>query len=149
MLAGLATAASAARTSTITLTEVDYYNAPPTSLALPPLLKACGKANGVIINRQLIPQASLVPKLLQDVSTHSFPNLALIDNPNVQQFAATGALAPLTGVKTKGLFPSIAAAGSYKGKSYGFAAGVNDLALYYNKDLFRRLASRRRRPGPS
>lgn len=133
---GLATSASAAKSSTITLTEVDYYNAPPTSLALPPLLKTCGTANGVVIKRQLIPQANLVPKLLQDVSTHSFPNLALIDNPNVQQFAATGALAPLTGIKTTGLFPNIVSAGSYKGKTYGVAPGVNDLALYYNKDLF-------------
>ena len=119
----------------IVLTEADYYNAPPAVTALPPLLKKCGAANGVTINRQLIPQANLVPKLLQDVSTHSFPNLALIDNPNVQQFAATGALQPLTGIDTTGIVPSIASAGTYKGKIYGIAPGVNDLALYYNKSL--------------
>jgi multiple sugar transport system substrate-binding protein len=132
--AGLASAAS--KKSPVVLTEVDYYNALPNSLALPPLLKKCGDANGVVVKRQLIPQANLVPKLLQDVSTHSFPNLALIDNPNVQQLAATGALAPLSGIKIKGLFPSVISAGSYKGKSYGVAAGVNDLGLYYNKDMF-------------
>jgi multiple sugar transport system substrate-binding protein len=134
--AGMASATSTAKKSAVVLTEIDYYNALPNSLALPPLLKKCGTANGVVIQRQLIPQANLVPKLLQAVSTHSFPNLALIDNPNVQQLAATGALAPLSRIKTKGLFPSVIAAGSYKGKSYGVAAGVNDLALYYNKDMF-------------
>jgi multiple sugar transport system substrate-binding protein len=132
---GIASASSTGTKSRVTLTEVDYYNTVPASTALPPLLKKCAAATGVVIQRQMIPITSLVAKLLQDVSTHSFPNLALIDNPNVQQLAATGALAPLTGVKTKGLFPSIAAAGSYKGKVYALAPGVNDLALFYNKDL--------------
>jgi multiple sugar transport system substrate-binding protein len=132
--AGLASAASSANKSKVVISEVDYYNTVPASTALPGLLNACAAKVGVTIHRQLIPITSLVPKLLQDVSTHSFPNLALIDNPNVQQIAATGALAPLT-INTKGLFPSIVSAGSYKGKSYGVAAGVNDLALYYNKDL--------------
>jgi multiple sugar transport system substrate-binding protein len=59
----------------------------------------------------------------------------LIDNPNIQQFAATGALVPLK-ISTKGSFPSVVSAGTYQGKSYGFAPGVNDLALYYNKAMF-------------
>jgi multiple sugar transport system substrate-binding protein len=130
--AGIAGASSKA--PLVTLSEIDYYNSPPDVTALPPILNACARENGAKIERQVVPQADLVPKLLQDVSAHSFPDLALIDNPNVQQFAATGALAPLTG-STKGLFPSIVSAGTYKGKSYGFAPGVNTIALYYNKAM--------------
>ncbi len=133
-LAGSAASASAASGSPVTLSEIDYYNNPPDVTALPPILNKCAAQNGAKIQRQIVPQADLVPKLLQDVSTHSFPDLALIDNPNIQQFAATGALAPLTG-STSGLFPSIVSAGTYKGKSYGFAPGVNTIALFYNKKL--------------
>ena len=50
----------------------------------------------------------------------------------------TGALVSLSanGLSTTGLYPSIVAAGSYQGQTYGIAPGVNDLALYYNKDQF-------------
>ena len=138
---GLVSAACAAAathhssSSKVVLTEADYYNVPPASTVMPALIKTCAKQVGVTVQRDLIPQASLVPKLLQEASTHSFPNITLIDNPNVQQFAATGALVPLKGISTKGIDPSIASAGSYKGKLYGMAPGVNDLGLYYNKAL--------------
>jgi multiple sugar transport system substrate-binding protein len=131
--AGVASASAAtAHKSLVTLTELDYYDTPPDSTALPLLLNACAKQAGAKIQRQSVPQAELVPKLLQDVSAHSFPDLGLLDNPDVQQFAATGAIVPLTG-STKGLFASIVSAGSYKGKTYGLAPGVNTIALYYNK----------------
>jgi multiple sugar transport system substrate-binding protein len=136
---GIATASAGAATahkSLVTLTELDYYDTPPDSTALPLLLNACAKQAGAKIQRQSVPQAELVPKLLQDVSAHSFPDLGLLDNPDVQQFAATGAIVPLTG-STAGLFPSIVSAGAYKGKTYGLAPGVNTIALYYNKADFK------------
>jgi len=138
MTVGLATASAGAATahkSLVTLTELDYYDTPPDNTALPKLLNVCAKDAGAKIQRQSVPQAELVPKLLQDVSAHSFPDLALLDNPDVQQFAATGAIVPLTG-STKGLFPSIVSAGAYKGTTYGLAPGVNTIALYYNKGDF-------------
>jgi multiple sugar transport system substrate-binding protein len=132
---GPAGAGASAKPSLVTLSEIDYYNAGATETALPPILNKCAAANGAKIDRQVIPQASLVPELIKDVSARAVPNLMLVDNPNVQQFAATGALVPLT-ISTKGSFPSVASAGSYQGKTYGFAPGVNDLALYYNKAMF-------------
>jgi multiple sugar transport system substrate-binding protein len=132
----LATTASAKPAKLVHLYEVDYYNALPNSLALPPLLKVCGQKVGAVIKRTLIPQANLLPQLLTDTSTHSYPNLALVDNPDVQSLAATGALVPLTSLNTKGLFPSIVKAGTYQNRSYAVAPGVNDLALYYNKAMF-------------
>ena len=133
---GIGAASASAHKSLVTLTEIDYYDTPPDNTALPLLLNACAKQAGAKIQRQSVPQAELVPKLLQDVSAHSFPALALLDNPDVQQFAATGALVPLTG-STKGLFPSIVSAGAYRGKTFGLAPGVNTIALYYNKADFR------------
>ena len=127
------TAGAATAKSTVTLTEIDYYNSPPGSTAIGPLLKTCAAKAGVTIQHHTVPQANLIPQLLQDVGTHSYPNLALVDNPNVQQMAQTGAIISLSGINTRGIFPSIASAGSYHGKTYGIATGVNDLAIYYNK----------------
>ena len=132
-VAGIASGTASASTKhLVTLTELDYYDTPPDSTALPKLLNVCAADAGATIQRQSVPQAELVPKLLQDVSAHRFPDLALLDNPDVQQFAATGAIVPLTG-STKGLFPSIVSAGAYNGTTYGLAPGVNTIALYYNK----------------
>lgn len=119
-----------------TLTEMDYYNTDPGLSALPKLLDQCGKQNGVTIQRQVVPD--LRTKLLQLAGSHAVPDLVLMDNPDLQQLAATGALADLgtAGVSTAGLYPNIVAAGEYQGKLYGLAPGVNALALFYNTKLF-------------
>lgn len=118
-----------------TLTEMDYYNTDPGLSALPKLLDQCGKQNGVTIKRQVVPD--LRTKLLQLASSHGVPDLVLMDNPDLQQLAATGALADLgaAGVSTDGLYPNIVAAGEYQGKLYGLAPGVNALALFYNTKM--------------
>jgi multiple sugar transport system substrate-binding protein len=118
-----------------TLTEIDYYNADPQNAVLPGLLQECGKQAGATIQRQTVPQGQLMSKLLVQASSRSMPDLALVDNPNLQQLAATGALVPLD-LSTQGLYPSIVAAGQYQGQTYGIAPGVNGLALFYNTDLF-------------
>ncbi len=119
-----------------TLTEMDYYNTDPALSALPKLLDQCGKQNGVTITRQVVPD--LRTKLLQLAGSHGVPDLVLMDNPDLQQLAATGALADLgaAGVRTDGLYPNIVAAGEYQGKLYGLAPGVNALALFYNTKMF-------------
>jgi multiple sugar transport system substrate-binding protein len=127
---------SAAGGDTSTLTEMDYYNTDPGLTALPTLLQDCGKRNGVTITRQVVPD--LRTKLLQLAGSHAVPDLVLLDNPDLQQLAATGALADLgaDGLTTDGLYPNVVAAGRYQGKLYGVAPGVNALALYYNTKLF-------------
>jgi multiple sugar transport system substrate-binding protein len=133
-----ATACGASSTSDSapnTLTEMDYYNTDPGLSALPKLLDQCGKASGVTITRQVVPD--LRTKLLQLAGSHGVPDLVLMDNPDLQQLAATGALADLgaAGVSTGGLYPNIVAAGRYQGKLYGLAPGVNALALFYNTKM--------------
>ncbi|MBM9510170.1 ABC transporter substrate-binding protein [Actinacidiphila acididurans] len=122
-----------------TLTETDYYDAAPQNSQLPRILDECGSQVGVKIEHQQVPRAQFLPKLLQQASARSLPDLALIDNPDLQQVAATGGLVSLSkqGLGTDGLYPSIVAAGQYQGQTYGIAPGVNGLALYYNTDLFR------------
>jgi multiple sugar transport system substrate-binding protein len=120
------------------LTETDYYDAAPQNTQLPKVLDECGAQVGVKIVHQQVPRAQFMPKLLQEASSRSLPDLALIDNPDLQQLAATGGLVSLSqaGLSTEGLYPSIVAAGSYQGQTYGIAPGVNGLALFYNKDMF-------------
>jgi multiple sugar transport system substrate-binding protein len=120
------------------LTETDYYDSAPQNTQLPKVLDECGAQVGVKIVHQQVPRAQFTPKLLQEASSRSLPDLALIDNPDLQQLAATGGLVSLSqaGLSTDGLYPSIVAAGSYQGQAYGIAPGVNGLALFYNKDMF-------------
>jgi multiple sugar transport system substrate-binding protein len=120
------------------LTETDYYDAAPHSLRTFGNSVFCGAQVGVKIVHQQVPRAQFMPKLLQQASSRTLPDLALIDNPDLQQLAATGGLVSLSqaGLSTQGLYPSIVAAGSYQGQTYGIAPGVNGLALFYNKDMF-------------
>jgi len=125
-------------TTVDSLTETDYYDAAPQNTELPKVLDECGAQVGVKIVHQQVPRAQFMPKLLQEASSRTLPDLALIDNPDLQQLASTGGLVSLSqaGLSTQGLYPSIVAAGSYQGQTYGIAPGVNGLALYYNKDMF-------------
>ncbi|MFF1640730.1 extracellular solute-binding protein [Streptomyces sp. NPDC058246] len=122
----------------ITLTEMDYYNTEPLLSALPKQLEECGKAAGVTIKRQVVPD--LRTKLMQLAGSRAIPDLVLLDNPDLQQLAATGALADLgaAGLTTDGLQSNIVEAGQYRGKLYGVAPGVNQLALYYNTAMFKK-----------
>jgi multiple sugar transport system substrate-binding protein len=112
---------------------MDYYNTDPPLSALPKLLDECGKKNGVTINRQVVPD--LRTKVLQLASSKAIPDLVLLDNPDLPQLAATGALTDL-GAQGEGLYANVVAAGKFDGKIYGVAPGVNSLALYYNKKMF-------------
>lgn len=122
----------------ITLTESDYYGSAPQNTQIQGVLTQCGTQAGVKVVHQEEPRAQLVPKLLQEAASRSLPDLMLVDNPDLQQLASTGGLVSLSanGLSTKGLYPSIVSAGEYQGQTYGIAPGVNDLALYYNEDLF-------------
>jgi multiple sugar transport system substrate-binding protein len=117
------------------ITELDYYADAQGSAAWQKILDTCTRQTGVRIERQSIPTAQMLPKILQGASSKTLPHLVFTDNPTLQQIASTGALTPLTdyGISTDGYYPSIVKAGTYQGKVYGLAPGVNGLALIYNK----------------
>jgi multiple sugar transport system substrate-binding protein len=137
-LAGCGSGSGQNGSSVTTLTETDYYGAAPQNTQIQGVLNECGAQVGVKVVHQQVPREQLMPKLLQQASARSMSDLALVDNPDLQQLAATGGLVSLSqaGLSTDGLYPSIVAAGSYQGQTYGIAPGVNGLALFYNKDLF-------------
>jgi multiple sugar transport system substrate-binding protein len=121
----------------ITLTAMDYFTSEPQHSAVGAILKSCATAAGVGITQQSVANPQLMPKVLQQLSSHTLPDLLMLDNPNLQQIAQTGALTPLdsAGVDLTGYYPSILVAGTYQGKVYGLAPAVNSIALIYNKDL--------------
>ena len=122
----------------VTLTETDYYTSAPQNSQIAGVLNECGAQVGVKVVHEEVPRAQLVPKLLQEAAARSLSDIVLVDNPDLQQLASTGGLVSLSanGLSTTGLYPSIVSAGQYQGQTYGIAPGVNDLALYYNKDQF-------------
>jgi multiple sugar transport system substrate-binding protein len=68
--------------------------------------------------------------------------LLALDNPDVAQFAATGALTPLDSYMQGHFSDSDFYAGplqtmKYQGKTYSIPVGNNDLALYYNIKAFK------------
>jgi len=70
-------------------------------------------------------------------SSHTLPDVLMLDNPDLQQFAQSGALTALGnyGISAKGYQKGVVAASTYKGKLYGLQPITNSIALFYNKDL--------------
>jgi multiple sugar transport system substrate-binding protein len=120
------------------VSEWDYQSADPQMTQWQKVLDECTAATGIKIDRQAIPRDELISKVLLAATQNQLPDVLRIDNPDLQQVADTGALAPLTdyGVDLTGLYANLIQAGSYKGKVYGIAPGINGMALIYNKDVF-------------
>lgn len=134
-------APQATATSAATVTKVsewDYQSADPEKTQWQKVLDECTASTGIAIDRQAIPRDELISKTLLAAQQHQLPNVLRIDNPDLQQVADTGALAPLTdyGVDLTGLYANLIDAGTYKGKVYGVAPGINGMALFYNTDMF-------------
>jgi multiple sugar transport system substrate-binding protein len=131
---------SAAPSSGETVSEIsvmDYYNNEPDKSFIGDALSACGAKAGLTIKRETVPGKSLISKVLQQSSSKTLPDVLMLDNPDLQQIAATGALAPLTdfNISTADFAPGVLSAGTYKDKVYGLAPTVNTIALFFNKDL--------------
>jgi multiple sugar transport system substrate-binding protein len=135
---GAATSTAAPKTThATTIRVVDYYANEPDKTIVGGILNSCGKAVGVSISRDAIPGANLIQKVLQMASSHTLPDVLMLDNPDLQQFAQSGALTPLGsyGISAKGYLKGVVAASTYKGKLYGLQPITNSIALFYNKDI--------------
>ena len=103
----------------------------------------------VKIERTVVPFGDLKQKLLQGATAGDLPDIAVIDNPDHQAFAALGMLTDLTDRVTawgqaasyfKGPWDSTV----YQGKNYGIPDNSNCLVLWTN------IGPRRRRcPAPT
>ncbi|WP_218957630.1 sugar ABC transporter substrate-binding protein [Actinomyces faecalis] len=120
-----------------TLKILDYYADDPDNGIFAEALEAAAKKVGVTIEREAVHGTSLIQKVLQMSSSHTLPDLLMLDNPDLQQIAATGALTPLgdLGFKADGFIEGFVGAGTYEGELYGMGPCANTLGLYYNKDL--------------
>jgi multiple sugar transport system substrate-binding protein len=120
-----------------TLTVEDYYNSEPGNTIWQKAIDACGQQTGVSIQRTVVPGASLIQKVLQQASSRTMPDVLMLDNPDLQQIAATGALTPLAtlGISGAGYIPGVLDASTYQGKLFGLQPVTNTIALFYNKDL--------------
>ena len=132
-----AAAGSGSTAAPATVHVLDYYNEGNDDKVIGATLTACGKANNLTVVRDAIPGAGLIQKVLQESSSKTLPDVLMLDNPDMQQIAKSGALTPLSdyGISTAGYAPGILQAGTYQGKIYGLAPTVNSIALFYNKDV--------------
>ncbi|MGN6445829.1 sugar ABC transporter substrate-binding protein [Amnibacterium sp.] len=114
------------------LTIEDYYTA-----SYNPIYQTCAKQVGATVTINHVAGAGLIAKVLQQASSRTLPDVLMLDNPDVQQIASSGALSPLSdyGLNADGLVPAVKAANSYKGDLYGLEPVTNSIALYYNKKL--------------
>lgn len=91
------------------------------------------------------PYVELRDKMLTAVAGGQGPDLLLLDQIWVSQYAAGGYVMPITdkmqgsGIKAADYFPGAWGAGSYKGQIYAIPFDVGVWALmYYNKDMFKK-----------
>lgn len=133
--AGCGGSASAGDSSKLTV--LDYYADEPSHSQWGTRLSNCAKTVGATINHQSVPGAQLIAKVLQQASSRTLPDLLMLDNPDVQQIASTGALVPLDsfGINASGFSPGIVSAGTYQGKLYAATPAVNTIVLFYDKDI--------------
>jgi multiple sugar transport system substrate-binding protein len=124
------------------LTELDYLSAEPANTMLNNMISAYEKTHpDVTIQRDSVPFSAMLPKASQEAAAHTLPDILSIDNPDLDAFAATGALVDLDSYLTGSLSKASFFAGSlstmtYNSKIYAVSTGNNDLALFYNKKMF-------------
>jgi multiple sugar transport system substrate-binding protein len=120
------------------LTVLDYYTDEPGHTQIGDLLTKCGSSIGVAkVDHQSVPGPTLIQKVLQQASSQTLPDVLMLDNPDIQQIAETGALAPLEDydINADGFAEGPVSAATFDGKLYGLQPGANTLAIFYNKDV--------------
>jgi multiple sugar transport system substrate-binding protein len=116
---------------------LDYYNNEPERTVYAQTLDACGQQAGVTIEREVVPGDSLMQKVLQQASSRTLPDVLMLDNPDLQQVAATGALAPISdfGLSADGYAEGVVSASTHEGEVYGLQPIANSIGLFYNVDM--------------
>jgi len=90
---------------------------------------------------EFVPRAELTKQFTIGLVADKLPDMGLVDNPDMASFAAMGLFADISDKvnafpdKDKFYAGPIASC-QLDGKYYGLPLGSNDLALFYNKDMF-------------
>ena len=120
------------------LNVLDYYTDDPGKTQVGDMLQKCGTSIGVAkVNHESVPGPTLIQTVLQRASSKSLPDVLMLDNPDIQQIAETGALAPLGdyGINADGFAQGPVSAATYQDKLYGLQPGANTIAIFYRKDV--------------
>ncbi|GAA5109761.1 sugar ABC transporter substrate-binding protein [Pseudonocardia adelaidensis] len=119
------------------LRVLDYYNNEPDKSVYAKKLDECGQQAGVTIEREVVPGDSLIAKVLQQASSRTLPDVLMLDNPDLQQIAQTGALAPISdfGLSADGFQEGVRNASTFEGQVYGLQPVTNSIGLFYNVDM--------------
>jgi multiple sugar transport system substrate-binding protein len=127
-----------ARQDAVTLRWWDYYSQGANDTAMQAQLQRYMDAHpNVTIERTPIPFADLKQKLLQGAAAGDLPDVAVIDNPDHQAFAALGILEDLTDRVAKWGQAAAYFAGPWdstvwQGRNYGIPDNSNCLVLWHN-----------------
>lgn len=116
------------------LTIWDYFTHLDGESHLAKLYEACEAETGITIERTA--DAAVSDNLLQAASGGNTPDLVILDNPNVAEFAETGLLVAnsVSGLDASGQRENVLAAAQTGGETYGASIGSNTLALFYNTE---------------
>lgn len=93
------------------------------------------------VSVEFVPRAELTKQFTIGLVADKLPDIGLVDNPDMASFSAMGLFADITdkynALSYKDQFyPGPITSCQLDGKTYGLPLGSNDLALYYNKDMF-------------
>lgn len=121
-----------------TLRVMDSYANDPDDEIIDEALRTAADKVGVQLQRVAVSGQSLIQRVLQQGSSDTLPDILMLDNPDLQQIAATTALRPFEqlGIPTNGYHDSVLEAGTYQGQIYGVVPTVNTIALFCNVDIF-------------
>ncbi|WP_407317894.1 extracellular solute-binding protein [Isoptericola halotolerans] len=97
---------------------------------------ACAAEIGMDVQANHVAGSGLIATVLQQASSRTLPDVLMLDNPDVQQIASSGALSPLGdyGITGEGLPQGVVDAGTYEGALYGVTPVVNSIGLFYDAD---------------
>lgn len=119
------------------LRVLDYFAHEPDSTIHDELFEACGEQIGVTIEREAVPGDTLIARVLQQASAGTLPDVLMLDNPDVQEIASTGALVPLSnfGLAAEGYVQGVVDASTLDGELYGLQPITNSIALFVDPDV--------------
>ena len=133
----------------VKLTTEDYYGVPSATntsgTGVADYFKSYSAANPCVkIVRQgdvVTGDSAYLTHVLAQFSSGSQPDLLMLDNPELAEFAADGVLVPLSSLGSipavSKLNPANVAETTYNGKLYAMPLATNTIAIFYNKTLIK------------
>ncbi len=131
----------------LTLTTEDYYGVPSATntsgAGVADYFKSYSAANPCVkVVRQdpvVSADSAYLTHVLAQFSSGSEPDLLMLDNPELDEFAADGVLVPLSSLGTipavSKLNPANVAETTFNGKLFAMPLETNTIAIFYNKTL--------------